>query len=191
MSRAARSSEAAAAAPGDFAGSTLGRLRALVGSGPLLCPCVRIVVERDDGHVLLLRAATPALHGTGAADSMAACWSLPGGHMELGESAAQAARRELREETGLVAQETDFQLFGHASDPLRERVTLPNGHICQYVAVLLHLRRYVGQPVADGVEALALQWCDLAVNMPPAQAHVAATLAAFQRYRAGGGVQLC
>lgn len=194
MSDAGRPHEAAATSThGDFARSTLGRLRALAGPGPLLCPCVRIVVERADGHVLLLRAAPPRLGGDAPAPVAAGdvCWSLPGGHIELGESAVQAARRELREETGLTAREADFHLFGHASDPLRERVTLPNGHICQYVAVLLHVRRYAGAPVADGVEALDLQWIDLATGTPPAQAHVAATLAAFAHYRAGGGVQLC
>ena len=31
------------------------------------------------------------------------CWSLPKGHMEMGETEAQAALRELQEETGLTA----------------------------------------------------------------------------------------
>ena len=33
-----------------------------------------------------------------------ACWSLPGGHIEAGEPARTAALREVREETGIVAE---------------------------------------------------------------------------------------
>ncbi len=49
------------------------------------------VVIRD-GEVLLVRRAYPPRAGE---------WSLPGGHLELGESLVDGVRREVREETGI------------------------------------------------------------------------------------------
>jgi 8-oxo-dGTP diphosphatase len=46
-------------------------------------------------EVLLIRRGTPPLMGA---------WSLPGGRIEWGERAADAALRELREETGVEAE---------------------------------------------------------------------------------------
>ncbi|MFO1122704.1 MAG: NUDIX domain-containing protein [Hyphomicrobiales bacterium] len=54
-----------------------------------------------DGRVLLIERAKPPL----------GIWSLPGGHVEPGETAAEAARRELAEETGIVAQLETFVGF--------------------------------------------------------------------------------
>ncbi|MHB1067920.1 MAG: NUDIX hydrolase [Candidatus Nanopelagicales bacterium] len=55
-------------------------------------PCVGAVVLDDDGRLLLVRRANPPAQGQ---------WSVPGGRVELGESAEAAVVRELREETGL------------------------------------------------------------------------------------------
>ena len=52
---------------------------------------IGIVVLTDDA-VLLVRRGKPPNVGS---------WTLPGGAQELGETAEQAARRELAEETGL------------------------------------------------------------------------------------------
>ncbi len=51
-----------------------------------------------DGKVLLVQRAKPPL----------GLWSLPGGHVEFGETAVAAAERELREESGVAADLTEF-----------------------------------------------------------------------------------
>lgn len=161
----------------DFARSSLGRLRAQLGSQALLCPCVRVVLERPDGAILMQARA-----------DFVGMWGLPGGHIEIGESAERAARREVLEETGLTL--GALQPFGHASDPRAETVTLPNGDICHYQALLLHCQEFQGEMRADPAEALALRWIHPQADPPAMMPHVQATVQAFLRYRAGGGFQL-
>jgi len=57
--------------------------------------CVRIVLRDRDGRILLLRAEL-------ASRAAGHWWELPGGGIEAGEGYADAAVRELAEETGLV-----------------------------------------------------------------------------------------
>lgn len=57
-------------------------------------PAVGIVCLRGD-EVLLIRRGTPPRQGE---------WNLPGGRIEPGERAVDAALRELREETGVEAE---------------------------------------------------------------------------------------
>ena len=57
-------------------------------------PAVAIVLLRDDGRMLMIRRAEGI--------PKAGLWSPPTGRVEPGESAAEAARREAREELGLA-----------------------------------------------------------------------------------------
>ena len=57
----------------------------------------RVLVVDQDGRVLLL-------HGFDPADPAHPFWITVGGGIDAGEDAAQAASRELREETGIAAQ---------------------------------------------------------------------------------------
>ena len=55
------------------------------------------VVVLKDGAILLVRRARPPRQGE---------WSIPGGLQHIGETLAEAALRELREETGVEARLT-------------------------------------------------------------------------------------
>jgi 8-oxo-dGTP pyrophosphatase MutT (NUDIX family) len=68
----------------------------------------RVLVVDRDAHVLLLRGVDPAR----PAD--APWWFTPGGGVDPGETDAEAARRELREETGFRA--------GDLGEPVWRRV---------------------------------------------------------------------
>jgi ADP-ribose pyrophosphatase YjhB (NUDIX family) len=107
-----------------------GRVRALVGDEePLLFVGARCVAADEDGRILLIRRSDNGQ------------WALPAGAMELGESLADCAARELREETGLVA--VEWEPFAFYSGP---RFTGTNmwGHTYQVFSTAFWIRRWTG-----------------------------------------------
>jgi ADP-ribose pyrophosphatase YjhB (NUDIX family) len=69
-------------------------------------------------------------------------WCLPGGHMEAGESVAEACAREVFEETGLQIQVG--KLIGVYSDPHR-RVDYPDGRRVQSVVLTFEAQPLGGE----------------------------------------------
>src|SRR3954452_21051435 len=73
-------------------------LRAVVGQRPLILVAAGALLCNAGGELLLQRRTDDGL------------WGIPGGSMELGESAEETVRREVWEETGLHV--GDLRLFG-------------------------------------------------------------------------------
>ena len=68
-----------------------------------------IAMRKDTGQVLLSKRLVEHMNGM---------WSLPGGHIEVGESIYKCAARELLEETGLILSDIDWKLEPQISQDL-------------------------------------------------------------------------
>jgi ADP-ribose pyrophosphatase YjhB (NUDIX family) len=91
------------------------------------------VVARNDAVLLVARGRAPNR----------GLWGFPGGHVELGETVAEAATRELREETGVDAR---AQGTLGTLDVIERG---PDGAIAwHYVLVAVRLAWLSGEPVA-------------------------------------------
>src|SRR5882762_10401832 len=97
-------------------------------------PTVDVLIEIGDGQIVLIRRRNPPPG-----------WAIPGGFIDVGETAEQAGVREAREETGLDVELTE--LFGVYSDPTRD----PRHH----TIAIVFLGCASGEPVGgdDAAEA--------------------------------------
>ena len=130
--------------------------------GPL--PTVDVIAEMPEGGIVLVRRRHPPPG-----------WALPGGFVEAGESAAVAARRELREETGLDVEL--LELFHVYADPARD----PRGPTLSVVFI----GRARGMPTGADDAAEARIFPLGALPAPLAFDH-ALILADYRRYRTEG-----
>ena len=143
-------------------------MRKLVGSRRIFLPGVRALIINEAGEVLLQRRTD-----TGQ-------WGLPGGAVEPGESALEALRREVAEETSLRFSIAEpMALYSGAT----QQFTSPNGDRIQCFAVAFIIRRWEGVPQADAVEGSELRFFDPA--NPPSEIHIIhkPTLRDYKRYR--------
>ena len=99
-----------------------------------------------DGHVLLVQRGRPPRLGM---------WTFPGGLVEVGEPVMVAAQRELREETGILAEPVDivdvYEVIDRDGD----------GRVRYHFVIVEVLMRYiVGEP-SPGDDAAAVAWVPL------------------------------
>lgn len=104
-------------------------LRKIVGHRPLLQVGASVIVENEQGEVLLQKRTDNH------------CWGYAGGSVELDEVVEDAARRELFEETGLVALE--LELFGVFSGKDTHYV-YPNGDEVSNVDIVYLCKHFEG-----------------------------------------------
>jgi len=151
-------------------GPYLKSIRSRVGPQCILLPGVRAIVLNDRGEVLLQRRMDLG------------CWGLPAGSVELDETALEALKREVREETGLdVRRAEPMALYSGRG----ERFRYPNGDEIQCFSVAFIVREWSGTPKADGVEGSEVRFWRLDRLPQDLVAIHARTLADFRQYHGG------
>jgi ADP-ribose pyrophosphatase YjhB (NUDIX family) len=121
----------------------LRRLRDKVGNDLLVMPAVAVMVLDAKERLLLVRDA-----GTGL-------WATPGGAVDPDEDPADAAVREMWEETGLLVEIQ--RVLGVYGGP-GFRLTYPNGDVVSYCVISFAAEVRGGAMRPDGVETLELRW---------------------------------
>ena len=96
-----------------------------------------------DGRLLLVRRANPP-----------ELWTLPGGRVELGERAAEAALRELREEAGVAAKIVGFA--GYREMLVRDG----GGAVTSHFVILAFAARWREGEAKPRPELAALKWIE-------------------------------
>ncbi len=118
-------------------------LRDRVGSALILVPSVTVVVRDPQERILLVRHADTKL------------WVIPGGSMRPHESPADAATREMFEETHLeVEPNRVLGVYGGSAF----LVTYGNGDRISYAMTTFECTIISGTPRADGVSTLEVGW---------------------------------
>ena len=120
------------------------RLRAHIGHDMLWLSTAAGVVFDAGGRVLLQRRSD-----TGG-------WALPGGIIDPGEEPADAAAREIFEETGVIA--VPERLVAVTVPP---PITYRNGDQVQYLDLVFRCRATGGKARVNDAESVAVGWFEL------------------------------
>jgi ADP-ribose pyrophosphatase len=100
---------------------------------------------RHEGKVLLVRRGRPPAAGH---------WAFPGGRLELGEKLAEAAAREVQEETGLLVE------IGEAIDRAEIIRRSESGEVEAHFVVIVFEGRYLSGSPRPGDDAAEAEWLE-------------------------------
>ena len=120
-------------------------LRKFVGNRPLILPGAVAIILNARNEVLLQ-------HRTDGG------WGLPGGLMELGESMEETARREVKEETGLIVGELELMGIFSGKDYY---LKVANGDELYSVTAVYVTRDIQGDIEVDLTESIDVQYFQL------------------------------
>jgi 8-oxo-dGTP diphosphatase len=115
---------------------------------------VSVIVINKEKNILLVR------HRKGNRQY----WVLPGGRMEFGETFAECAVREMREETGLEVEVDDFAYLSEAIAPDRSRHIV---NVFLTAHVVGGVMKVGDEPVLAGVDYLPVEELARLTLFPP------------------------
>ena len=106
---------------------------------------LNVLLTKDRKRVLIMRR--------GPEESLAGMYTIPGGHMELGENVLQAATRELQEETSVHANISDCEVIGviHGMASTKE-----------YIQFIVLVHTWTGMlTIAEPDNCDDMYWCEI------------------------------
>ena len=113
----------------------------MIGNTKIIVPGVRALIFNHEGALLLEK------------QTIFGSWALPHGCIDVGESAMDALKREVKEETGLSV--LHARALGVYTDP-KYSVTYPNGDQVQTLSVAFVVTDWSGDLAIDGDEVAEL-----------------------------------
>lgn len=109
-----------------------------------IVPAVTVAVRDENGRLLLIQRSDNGL------------WAMPGGALEVGETVAHAAAREVLEETGIAVEISG--VVGIYSDP-KHVIAYDDGEVRQQFAICLSARPLKGT-LQSSSETVKVRWVD-------------------------------